>query len=259
MTRPKKRIEPTKSAVEPAEPVSQLFTHTLLPGDGEKPAPKVLRFFVTRKNEKTGQWEYAPSAFGAHDLPGPDALFQAYGGGYYWIRGQDETGFVAPFGVWPLAGASKPLAPNAEPETPPAAAPPTALPMNAAGGFDMGAMFLLFMQGQQAQQAETTKLMGTIITAVLSNRTAPPTADPTSGRLIDALLARNTPGEAGAILQQLQGAWKDGVGIGAKAAELAAEAQAAGNAAPEPSGLDKALDAIAPAALGKMMDKVMGG
>lgn len=253
MTSPKKRpVEPK----EPPPPSAELWTHPLLPGDGEKPPPKVLRFYVTRRDEKTGHFAFAPEAFGRHDLLDPMALFERFGGGHYWIRGQDGTGFVAPFGVWPIAGAPKPLAPIASPEAPPAPAVPT-MPMNAAGGFDMGAVMLMFMQGQQAQQAENTKLMGTIITAVLGQRQVQP-GETLSEKLLTALVAKGSPNEASESVKQTMAAWKEGLGQGTQLAQIAQEAAAAGNPPQEPSGLDKALDTIAPLALNKMVDKVMG-
>jgi len=245
MTRPK-----GASPIEPKEPKPGAFTHLLLPGDGERPAPRVLRFYVTRKDAKTGRWEYAPQAFGAGDLANPEALFQAYGGGEYWIRGQDDSGFVAPFGVWTLAGAPRPLAPEPEHDTAP---PPPPMP---AGPLDLGALLMMQFQAQQQQQAENTRLMGTIITAVLTQR--PPSAgDGLSTRLLEALVAKGSPSESGEMLRQTQSAWKEGLGHGTELAKIAAEAREANGAAPEPSGLDKALDSIAPMALGRMVDKVL--
>lgn len=253
MTNPKKppKIHPP----EPKPDGPPLWTHALMPGDGEKPAPRVLRFFVTRKNDKTGAWDYAPQTFGEHDLPDMAALFEAYGGGLYWIRGQDHTGFVGPFGVWPLAGKPKPLAP--EPEPAPPAPGAGAMPPTGPGGFDMGAMFMMLMQNQlQAQQqaqAENTKLLGTIITAVLT-----PRGEGLPEKLLTALVTKGSPTESGEIMRQTMGAWKEGLGQGTELAKIAAEAAAAGTAPAEPSGLDKAMDAAAPAVLGKMVDKIMG-
>jgi hypothetical protein len=251
MTRPK------KPSIEPKETQAETFTHPLLPGDGDKPPPHVRRFYVTRKNEKNGAWEFAPQAYGATDLPGPDALFATYGGGLYWIRGMDDAGWCAPFGVWPLAGAPKPLAPSPEPEAAPPAAVPS-MPINASGGLDMGAILLMFIQGQQAQQAENTKLMGTIITAVLAPRNAPNPGGELSTRLLEALVSKGSPGESAEMMKQLQGAWKEGLGTGTQVAQVAAEAAAAGNVPAEPSALDKAMDSMAPSILGKMVEKVMG-
>ena len=250
MTRPKKNpLEPA----ETREPDPSTFTHPLLPGgagaDGkELPPPRVARFYVTRKNDKTGAWEFAPQQFGEHDLPGPEALFATYGGGLYWIRGQSAAGsWIAPFGVWPLAGASKPLHPAAEPEPPPVA--PSPIPTTPTGGFDMGAMFMLILKQQ-----------GDLLTALITRPApAPPPPDTLSRELLTALVQRGSPDETGRVMDKVIGAWKDGLGVGTEAAKIAQEAAAAGGGTPEPSGLDKALDAVAPVALGKMVDKVLGG
>lgn len=122
----------------------------------------------------------------------------------------------------------------------------------------MGALLVLVMQGQQAAQAENTKLMGTIITAMLGQRQPAP-GETLSEKLLTALVAKGGPGESGEVMRQTMTAWKEGLGQGTELAKIAAEAAAAGNGPAEPSGLDKALDSVAPIALGKMVDKVLGG
>ena len=122
---------------------------------------------------------------------------------------------------------------------------------------DIGALFMMQMQAQQNQAAENTKLMWTIITAVLTQR-APSPGDGLSTRLLEALVAKGSPNESGQMMQQTISAWKEGLGQGTEMAKIAAEAAANGPPTAEPSGLDKALDSIAPLALGKMVDKVLG-
>lgn len=243
-----------------AAPNPTLAEHPLLPGDDSTPPPKIKQFYVCRRDGSI--WETAPRTFHPEELQSIEDIFALYGGGSYLIKGHDGRRFVGPFAAFDLSGPALPLHPPVKGATAPPSPTPAPAPQGFPGGsgeLNMGAVLMLMMQQQAQAQAESTRLMGTIITAVLTKPPAPPPPpeDPLKGEMFRALIARGgSADDAGKTVDRVISAWEKGMGQGHEVAKIAAEA-AQGPVA-EPSAFDKALDSAAPVVLTKMMEKALG-
>ena len=236
-----------KDPMIPPEPGADLEEHPLLPGDDERPPPKIRQFYVCR--QLGADWETAPRTVRPDELQSMEELYALFGGGTYLLKGHDGRKWVAPFGRHLLSGPPKPMAPRPEPATPsPAAAP--ALPT---GGGEMGGMMPLLITLIQGQQT----MMAAIVTAAMAPKPEPKGDSPITAELLRALIARGgTTEDMHKMFAITTGAWKEGMSQGTEVAKIAAEA-ATGPAA-EPSAFDQALDKAAPVVLEKLVAKAMG-